>query len=82
MEAQVALMARIAVHQRTEALPPGKPTAIVLFRLRADIGVDVPAIGAAQDKLAAERQGRMNERIAALEDKITTMIEKVAEAAS
>jgi len=68
-EAQVALMTRIAIHHKSEALLPGKPTAMALVRMATDIGVEVPAIRAAQDKVSAGRQTRIKDRIIGLEAK-------------
>jgi ParB/RepB/Spo0J family partition protein len=81
-EVQVALMTRIAIYHKTEALLPGKPTAMALLRISTDIGVDFPAIRAAQDKVAADRQQRMTDRITGLEAKIANLKEKVVEPVS
>ncbi len=75
-------MTRIVIHHKGEALLPGKPTAIALTRIATDIGVDVDAIRAVQDKVAAGRQTRMTERIASIEVKIANLKDKALEPAA
>lgn len=78
-EGQVAFMTRLAFQHKGEALLPAHPTAKTIIHMAFDIGVDIEAIRAAQGKMAADRQSRMTERIAALERKIAELRDNIPE---
>jgi ParB family transcriptional regulator, chromosome partitioning protein len=69
-EAQVAFMTRLAIRCHKEVANPLSETGDALRLIAEGIGVDVTGIRAAQEKVAATRNSRANDRLSALQKRV------------
>jgi hypothetical protein len=76
-ETQVAFMARLAVHHKSEATNPTSDTGQVLVMISEGIGIDVAGVRADQQKLADNRTSKANDRLNSLERRITEIKLKI-----
>lgn len=72
-EAQYSYLIRMALAGKSDSKFPNNITGYVLYQTAAGAGIDVAAIGSAQQQKATEREQNCNERIQDLEKRIEAM---------
>lgn len=72
-EAQVANMTRLAIRCHNAATNPISDTGDALRLMAEGVGVDVAGIRAAQEKIAATRSSKANDRLSALQKRIDAL---------